>query len=630
MACRDLELLWREYFRDPSRFWDSRNSKATPRSPDFRHKQSWEPLWLHSHQNPHWVKEELRRCGLHSEADENARKTFQSRTALLELIKGCGKQKDLVKGSSLHANIRGQGLLKDDVTLGNALLSMYVKCGAIAKAQETFDELPQRNLVTWNALITGYVQNGLANEALKCYEWMREEDIAPNGVTLLCTLKACGSLVALEKGEEIHAEISRQGLLETEIMVGNALLDMYVKCGDFGKAQGLFDKLPSRNVVTWNTLISGFAQHRLGKVALDYFERMLNEGVSPDSITFICALKACGSLVDADKGQEIHSEVRKHGLSEKDAKIGTALVDMYAKCAQLSKAKEVFDGLKARNVVTWNALISGYVQHGQADEALCFFERMQDEGISPSEVTYICALNACGIAGASRKGEEIHLEAGRQGLLEQNNALRNAVVDMYAKCGELTKAQKVLNEHPVRSVATWTALMAGYAQIGNAKVVFDSYTRMTAEGVVPDAVAFVVLLTACSHAGLIDEAQMYFDIMTSVFKLSPTVEHRACMVDNFGRAGHFEKAISMVETVPPSDRLLLWSALIGACREGVNVEMGRWAFEHAVKLDEKFETGYIYMSNIYASASMQEEASEVEALRLKEQSGQFARPLLVD
>ncbi|KAI5057915.1 hypothetical protein GOP47_0027930 [Adiantum capillus-veneris] len=484
---------------------------------------------------------------------------------------------------------------------------MYVKCGALVKAQETFDELPRRNSVTWNALITGYTQSGLADEALKRFGRMHAEGFAPNKVTLVGVLKACGSLRALEKGEEIHAEINRQGLLEKDIMVSNALLDMYVKCGELAKAQELFAKAPSRNVVTWNTLIAGLAQHGHSKEALSYFQRMLDGAISPDAITIICALKACGSLGNIEKGKEIHAEVCRHGLSQKDMKIGTALVDMYAKCGVLPKAQEVFDELTARDVVTWNALISGYAQNGHGDEALSCFSQMQNEGVSPSEVTFISALNACGILGATRKGEEIHLEVEREGLLKANHALQNALVDMYAKCGELAKGQKVLDEHPARSVSTWTALMAGYAHAGEVEVVFDSLTKMAAENVMPDAVTFVVLLTACNHAGLLDEAQIYFDIMTSIYKVYPTLEHCACMVDIFSRAGHFDKAISIVEMVPPSDHLLLWSALMGALRERVNVEWGRWAFEHAVQLDENFEAGYICMSNIYASASMQQE-----------------------
>eukprot|EP00250_Pteridium_aquilinum_P007771 c17427_g3_i1 orf=66-536(+) len=156
MACRDLDSLWKEYFMDPSQFWDSRNNKTGPRSPDFRHKQTWEPLWINGWHNPPWVKEELSRSGVRTSRDDDALKKFQDRTALLELLKACGKQRNLRKGSSIHADVLERGLLTEDVSLGNALLSMYVKCDALAKAQKMFDELPMRNLVTWNALIAGY------------------------------------------------------------------------------------------------------------------------------------------------------------------------------------------------------------------------------------------------------------------------------------------------------------------------------------------------------------------------------------------------------------------------------------------------------------------------------------------
>ncbi|KAH7427482.1 hypothetical protein KP509_10G046000 [Ceratopteris richardii] len=491
---------------------------------------------------------------------------------------------------------------------------MYAKCGAYAKAKETFDELPQKDIVTWNALLSGYAQSGLAIEALELFERMHAEGVAPNGVTYLSALKACGKIGALQKGKEIHRRISGLNLLAKDVVVGNALLDMYLKCGAVNKAEELFAELPFKDVVTWNTLITGLAQHELCDEALICFERMLEEGLLPDSITFISVLKACSSLHDITKGESVHMRVHRYGVSEKEAKIGTALVDMYAKCGALVRAKDIFNQLFCRDVVTWNALISGYVQHGHANEALCCFEQMQNDGVSPSVVTFISVLNACAETGLIKRGEEIHREVENLGLLEENDALINALVDMYAKCGEIVKAQRVLDEHPACGVAAWTALIAGYAQIGNSKAAFDSFTKMIAAGIMPDAITFVTLLTACSHEGFLHEGQMYFYTMANVYKIQPIPGHFACMVDIFTRAGDFDKAASIIKTAPSLDRLLLWSALMGACREELDLERAKWTLKHVTKLYDDFEVGSAFLNKSYVFAGIQHEPNRLLAL----------------
>ena len=527
------------------------------------------------------------------------------------ILKSCGSIGAAEKGAEIHAEVSRQGLLDNNNVLCTALIDMYAKCGALAKAQGVFDTIQARDVVMWNSLIARYAQHGLGDEALSCFKRMRDEGPPPNRATFISVLKACGSIGAAQMGQEIHAEIGKQGLLEKDIVLGTALVDMYAKCGMLEKAQGVFDKLPAHNVVTWNALISGYTQHGLGDEALTCFSQMQQKGLSPNTVTFLCILNACGSIGAAEKGEEIHTEVSRQGLLEKDTALGNALVDMYAKCGALMKAQEVFDTLPARNVVTWNSLIAGYAQHELGDDALSCFGKMQDEGLSPDAVTFTCILKACASIGAAQKGEEIHSKVHKKGLSEKDMTLGNGLVDMYAKCGELVKAQRVFDKLPTRNLGTWTVLITGYTQVGNVSVVFDLFFRMIGEGLKPNLVTFSALLTACSHAGLVEEGQRYFEIMSTCYSIIPTLEHHICMVDIHSRAGHFEAAISMLEKVPSSDCLLMWSALMGSCWRWVNVELGRWAFEHAVQLDEKFTGAYSCMSNIYAAAGMSEEADEV-------------------
>ena len=215
--------------------------------------------------------------------------------AFVSLLKACTSSRDLERGLDVYSEISRFHCLQDDVFLGTALVDMYAKCGSLIRAQEVFDKLPVRNVVTWNALLTGCVDSGCGEEALDYFEEMHLEGILPNAVTFVCILKACGVAQSLSLGEVIHVEIMKQNLLERDVILGNALIDMYVKCSMLERAQEAHDKLPRRNVISWSTFISGYAQHGFGDKALDCWRKMKDEGLSPNATTFIFVLKACGS-----------------------------------------------------------------------------------------------------------------------------------------------------------------------------------------------------------------------------------------------------------------------------------------------------------------------------------------------
>ena len=613
--------------------------------------------------------------------------------ALVALLKTCAKHQNLDQGIRLHTQILHKGLLKKWIHLGNALISMYAKCGTLAKAQEVFDQLPVRNVVSWNALVSGYTQHGDGDKALNCFSRMQHESISPDSVTFLCILKACGAIGATEKGKEIHAEMIKEEFVENYVELGNALVDMYCKCGALTEAAEVFEQLPLQNVVTWTSLISGYAQHGFGEEALNCFKCMENIGLSADAVTFVCILKACGSIGAVDKGREIHSSIVREGFLENNVLVGNALIDMYAKCGNLMKAQEVFDDLPVHDIVSWTVLIAGYARHDHSEEALNQYDRMQQDGFSGNNAIFLSILKACGSIGAREKGEEIHVEINRGGLLEGNSLVGTALVDMYAKCcdlvkardifnnisfqdliawttliagyiqhsggaetvdcysrmqnealcpdevtflyilkacstigalnkgkeihaklvmenlgkradigtvlidmyakcGLLTSAQEVFDQLSVHNVATWSVLISGYGQWGKDDTVVDLFDKMTGEGIQPDVVTFTAVLNSCSHSGLVDRGQMYFEKMSKAYGIMPTLEHYTCMVDLFSRAGHFYKAIALVEEMRVSDRLPLLLALLSACHKWANVELGKWAFEQSVQLDANCSAEY--------------------------------------
>ena len=366
---------------------------------------------------------------------------------------------------------------------------------------------------------------GFGNEALECFTHMQKSGIRPNDVTYICNLKACGIVGSYYGlGEEIEVEIRNQGLLEKNIVLGTALVDMYAKCGELTKAQQVLEGLPVRDVVTWNALLVGYASQERHNETLNCFEQMQSEGCTPNVVTLVCVLKSCGCTRAIDKGEKIHDFFFSMGVLEMDTAVGAALVDMYAKCGMLVKAQAVLMDLPARDVVSWNALVAGYVQHGQCHEALNCFEQMRKEGCRPDASTFIFALKSCGSIGALDRGKQLHDEIMDKFLLNQDIALGNALIDMYAKCGMLAQAQQLLEELPDPQLVSWNALISGYAQHCEYRLAQECLQAMQAQGLKPDSTTYISILAACSHVGTVKDGNWYFTSMVRDH-ITPNVEH---------------------------------------------------------------------------------------------------------
>ena len=547
------------------------------------------------------------------------------------ILKACASIGEISKGHEIHSKIVIGGFLEKDTILGNVLVDMYVKHGLLRKAQEVFEKLAVQDAVSWNALIAGYSQHGYCEEALNYFEQMRVQGHYPSADTLASVFQSHGTLGASQNGQDLHAEIEKDRFLINDIVVGNALVDMYMKCGLIGKAQEIFHKISVKNVVSWTVLITGYTSHGHNEEALSCFDQMENEGTSPNMVTIFCILKACAIARAANRGQEIHSSIVRNGLFDKDVSIGNALICMYANCGMLNeaqsvfdnlrildvdsskaliagyakcgwfvKAQEVFDKLPVRDVVLWNGLLLGYVQHQHSEEALKCFEMMQHEVSSLDIITFVFMLKSCGNIGAVGKGQEGHVKIVKGGL-EKDMIVANALVDMYANFGMLIESQEVFDKLSVKNMMTWTALISAYAQIGQNDDVIKSTAQMIGEGNEPDVVIFTILLSMCSHSGLVDEGQMCFETMITNYSIIPTLEHYACLVDLFCRSGQLYKAMVLVRELPFSTNLSVWHTVLGACQKWGDLNLGKVAFENAIQLDEKDGTAYVSMSNLYAA-----------------------------
>ncbi|KAH7433061.1 hypothetical protein KP509_07G053200 [Ceratopteris richardii] len=478
--------------------------------------------------------------------------------ALVAQLKACAKRKDLCHGSKIHSYIVESRLLEGNIFLGSALINMYAKCGDLSKARCVFDALPTRNVHCWTALIAGYAHHDFNDEALTLFQQMKSEGLFPDAITFACILKACGGLRSIRNGQKVHADIVREGFFAKHSTLNNALVDLYAKCGSLAKAQQLFDEFPDRDSICWNSLMTGYGHHGHNEKVLHLFEQMKSYGLAPSSATYICLLKACGSIRAAEKGIEIHDEISKKGLLAEDNLLCTTLLDMYSKCGLLSKAQEVFDKLPFHDIVSWNTLITGYCQNNMNKEALRSYERMKQEEVSSDAITFASLLKACASIGSLELGEHIHKEIQGKGLLQNDGILATSLVDMYVKCGELRKACEVFDEISVQDVVLWNALIAGYCKNGHDEEALECFERMKCKGLSPNTMTFSSLLKVCGTVGATEKG---IEIHVEIARTGVERELGSGLVDMYGKCGALLRAQEVFDRLVEQD-VISWCALI--------------------------------------------------------------------
>jgi pentatricopeptide repeat protein len=284
-----------------------------------------------------------------------------------------------------------------------------------------------------------------------------------------------------------------------------------------------------------------------------------------------------------------------------DVFVANSLVDMYVKCGSIKDAWRVFNKMASRDVVSWTAMILGHVQSGQGQKGLELFQQMQQEGVRPDSLTIVAVLNACPSVVTLEEGRCVHQQIIEHGW-DSDVFVANSLIDMYAKCGSMEDAWRVFNKMPSRDVVTWTTILGGCAMHGHGKEALKLFEQMCKEGVQPDDITFVCLLSACRHTGLVDEGMHSFALMSTVYGISTKLEHYTCMVDLLGRAGHLQKAENMVMAMPCKPHMAAWMALLGACRIHGNMEIAECVAKRIMEMEPKNAAGYVLLSNIYTAA----------------------------
>ncbi|RWR78040.1 Pentatricopeptide repeat [Cinnamomum micranthum f. kanehirae] len=545
------------------------------------------------------------------------------------MINACGSVGALEYGKIIHGKI-----IKDELPnmtrIENSLVTFYSKCGNLEDANRMFEAISWKNVVSWNAIVSGHEQNGDKEDAINLFRRLLEPEsnVKPNRITFLSVLSAISAVSDLKHSGEAHAYVTRLGL-DHDTSIGNSLITMYAKCGELQKARLVFEKLLHRDIVSWNSMLAGYSQNEEFGNCFELFMKMQVLGIEPDdhSITIILgALSSNPSASTCKRGREIHGYLlRRDATDAVGVSTYNAILTMYAKCNRLMDAKRIFEGMHERDSYSWNAMMDGFSINGDYDNAVLIFLEMLEEGVQSDHLGLSILLTACGRLASLQLGRQFHAFIIKRHYQNRNYqssllSINNALVSMYSKCGTISDATSVFVRMARRDVFSWTAIITGYAHHGMGYESLRLFNSMKADGIKPNSISFLGLLTACAHAGLVEEGTCHFRSMIKDHGLMPSVEHYACMVDLFGRLGQFERAKEMVEAgishlkLEQGACLNLWRVLLGACHAHKHLKLGVQAAMKILEAEPEDETTYILLSNLYAAFGMWRDSVRVRRL----------------
>ncbi|KAM7480821.1 hypothetical protein LguiB_005404 [Lonicera macranthoides] len=526
------------------------------------------------------------------------------------VLKGCANSGDLGAGLLVHSVAIKIGC-EDDDFVNCSLVDMYSKCGIAYDALKVFSRIKNPDIVTWSAMICCLDQQGRAQEAIELFSKMKHKGLNPNHFTLASLINAATDLGDPNYSKSIHACVYKYGF-ELETLVNNSLITMYMKNGFIEDGYRVFHSMCHWDVVSWNTLLSGFQDNETCDQGPRFFNSMLGAGFKPNIYTFITILRSCSSLSNPWFGRQVHTHVVKNGLKS-DGYVGTALIDMYAKCRCLEDVEVIFNRMNEKDIFTWTVMIAGFAQTDQGEKAVNYFNHMRKNGVNPNEFTLASCLRGCSGIASFENGRQLHSLAIKTGHF-RDIFVAGAIVDMYGKCGSIDDAEIIFRGVGTHDTILWNTIICNYALHGFGEKALQAFEDMLDEGTLPDGITFLGVLSACSHMGLIDEGRKHFESMSEVHKITPSIKHYACMVDILGRAGKFNEVESFVENMQSTPNALIWETILGACKVYGNAKLGERAAEKLFEIEPEIDSNYILLSNIFAGKGRWGDVSKIRAL----------------
>ncbi|KAF5203135.1 Pentatricopeptide repeat-containing protein [Thalictrum thalictroides] len=551
--------------------------------------------------------------------------------------------------------------LKLDTASWNIMVAGYVKLSRLEDAWSLFEVMSERDCVSFTTMIMGLVKDDKWVEALEIFKEMKAVGVNPNEVTLGTLISACSQLGGSHNGDMLHTVAVKSGL-EVFILVSTNLIHMYCNSLRLADAKILFDMMPERNEVTWNVMLNGFAKMGLVDYARNLFDRipvrdlvswstmidgyvradrldealgiyrkMVFDGLAPNEVTIVDLVSACGRLIAIDEGQQLHCMTIKTGL-ECFVFLQATLIHFYATCTKMDQAclqfevcckdnisswnaliagfvrnkmvdsaRQVFNAMPERDVISWSSMIAGYAQIGQSESTLELFHEMLSRGIQPNEITMVSILSSIANSGTLDQGRWLHGYIHNNSI-PLNDNLSAGLIDMYAKRGSINGALELFKRVQDRttSISPWNTIICGLAIHGHVDMSLRIFSDLQRTNIRPNSITFIGVLSACCHAGLLEQGQRYFDCMKRVYKIEPNIKHFGCMVDLLGRSGRLAEAEGLIMGMPMKADVVIWGTLLAASKTHGDLKIGERAAKNLAQLEPAHGAGRVLLSNLYA------------------------------
>lgn len=442
------------------------------------------------------------------------------------------------------------------------MITYYIRSGNLDSALKVFESMSVRNTVTWNSILAGFVK---------------------------------------KSGKVIEAQQMFDRIPEPDNVSYNTMLACYVHNSDIAVARVFFDQMPIKDIASWNTMISGFSRNGMMSEACEFFSVMPER----NSVTWSAMISGYVESGDLD------SAVKLFKIAPvKSVVAWTAMVTGYMKFGKVELAEQLFVEMPVKNLVTWNSMIAGYVENCRWEDALKFFRTMVGTGVRPNPSSLSSVLLGCSDLSALKLGKQVH-QFIYKSPLHTDVTVGTSLISMYCKCGDLEDAQKLFLEMSWKDVVTWNAMISGYAQHGSGEKALSLFDEMRNDGIKPDWITFVGVLSACNHAGLVNLGLQYFNAMQRDYGVTAKPDHFTCMVDLLGRAGKLVEAVEMVKSMPFKPHSAIFGTLLGACRIHKNLELAEFAAKNLLSCDPTNAAGYVQLANVYAAMNRWDHVSMV-------------------
>lgn len=524
------------------------------------------------------------------------------------LLQAFSAGEDPFSGAEIHAQIIKSGFL-NNLRVQTSLLGMYSNCGDLDSAGCVFGDMAERDAVAWNSMIIGCMKNRRIEQGLRVYCRMMRVGSVPTHFTFSMALNACSRLGDWSSGKIIHAQIIKSDS-PYDVPLQNALVDMYSCCGDPETAFSIFRAMEVTDLVSWNSMIAGYLENGNAEKAMYLFIQLQHSySETPDEYTYAAIVSATASLPSSVYGKPLHALVVNAGF-ESSVYVGSTLINMYFKNDGTECAQKLFDSMLEKDVILWTEMISSHSRLGEGEIAAKYFHLMKVGGHKVDSFALSSVLSSSADLATLKQGEMIHSLVVKSGY-EEAMCVCGSLIDMYSKNGNLEAAHSVFSRVVDPDIKCWNSLLGGYGHHGNAEQAFKLFAEMLNQGLTPDRVTFISLLSACCHCGLIGGGKFFWNYMIEN-GLTPGPKHYSCMVTLLSRTGLLWEAEELIKESPFSESFPeLWRVLLSSCVVHRELERGVRAAEQVLRFEPDDCATHILLSNLYAAVGRWDAVAEM-------------------